>query len=377
MSTSGRRTQTTDATAGADAPSVPRPAAGRSVTILDVAERAGVSKTTASDALSGSGRVSAATRSRISAVAAELGYVPNTAARHLRRGRVGSIGLYIPRRVMSLTFYMELAFAAARRAQEHDMDLTLLAQTPRATGALQLRSDALIIVEPLADDPVAANLLSANVPIVTAGGPRGATPAPVGVLHSDFVTVTHQLLDHLRDAGADRIAYIAPEHFLSEWAMLTRATYEQWCRDHGRTPHVRGVPTTYTPKEVGDAVHDLLTGCPDIDALVCGPDGTALSTLPVLQNMGRRVGQDILLAACVDSPSLQLSNPPITAIDLNPANYGIAAVDLLVDFLDGSAAPPLERPNPADLHVRASTSSSALPAARARRTGPPDPARSR
>jgi DNA-binding LacI/PurR family transcriptional regulator len=54
------------------------------VTILTVAREAGVSKTTASDALRGSGRVSEATRETVAQVARRLGYAPNGSARHLR-----------------------------------------------------------------------------------------------------------------------------------------------------------------------------------------------------------------------------------------------------------------------------------------------------
>src|SRR5690606_4057374 len=56
----------------------------RPITLLDVARAAGVSKTTVSDALSGRGRLPAATRERVSAVARELGYVANRSARNLR-----------------------------------------------------------------------------------------------------------------------------------------------------------------------------------------------------------------------------------------------------------------------------------------------------
>lgn len=330
---------------------------GRPVTIIDVARRAGVSKTTASDALSGTGRVSQATRARIAAAAAELGYVPNSAARYLRRGQVGAIGLYIPRQVMGLTFYMEFAFAAARRAQEYQIDLTLLAAGPHADEAVPLRVDGLVIIDPMPDDPVTTALLAAKIPVVTVGGPRTPTPAPVGVVRGDYAAITHRLLDHLREAGATRPAHIAPDTaFQSEWAVLTRSAYEQWCRRHGITPHVRTVATDATPDTVSQVVRDLFTDHPATDALVCAPDGTAICALNTLHSLGRRVGDDVLLAACVDNASLQLCDPPITAIDLNPRHYGTVSVDLLIDFLTGAEQPPLERPHPIDLLIRPSTS---------------------
>ncbi|WP_066039938.1 LacI family DNA-binding transcriptional regulator [Herbiconiux solani] len=63
-------------------------------TLLDVAQRAGVSRSTASLAFSGAGPVSAATRDRVMAAAAELGYSgPDPRARSLRQGRSGVVGI--------------------------------------------------------------------------------------------------------------------------------------------------------------------------------------------------------------------------------------------------------------------------------------------
>ncbi|MEV7893513.1 LacI family DNA-binding transcriptional regulator, partial [Streptomyces cyaneofuscatus] len=78
----------------------------RTVTLLDVARTAGVSKSTASDALQGSGRVAEATRDRVRAVAEELGYRPNSAARRLRRSSTGAIGLHLPQTATRLDYYM-------------------------------------------------------------------------------------------------------------------------------------------------------------------------------------------------------------------------------------------------------------------------------
>ena len=64
------------------------------VTLIDVARAANVSRTTASAALGGHGRISAETRAHVEAVAARLGYVANPAARHLQGGRKGAIALY-------------------------------------------------------------------------------------------------------------------------------------------------------------------------------------------------------------------------------------------------------------------------------------------
>ena len=64
-------------------------AAGRRVSIKDVAREAGVSVTTVSHALNGKGRLNPDTRERVRSVARQLGYTPNPAARSLVSGRTG------------------------------------------------------------------------------------------------------------------------------------------------------------------------------------------------------------------------------------------------------------------------------------------------
>ncbi|HXA59736.1 MAG TPA: hypothetical protein VNW94_11290, partial [Streptosporangiaceae bacterium] len=72
------------------------------------------------------------------------------------------------------------------------------------------------------------------------------------------------------------------------------------------------------------------------------------------------------LASCVASPSLEMCDPPITAIDLRPRAYGAGAAELLTDILSADAAhgepgAPIERLHPIDLRIRPSTSSFAAP----------------
>ena len=83
----------------------------RRPTIADIARRAGVTKAAVSFALNGQPGVSAATRERILAIAAEIGFEPSSAARALSDGRAGAFGLIIDRPARTLgseTFFMQL-----------------------------------------------------------------------------------------------------------------------------------------------------------------------------------------------------------------------------------------------------------------------------
>ncbi|MEU3574619.1 LacI family DNA-binding transcriptional regulator, partial [Kitasatospora sp. NPDC036755] len=156
----------------------------RSVTLIDVARAAGVSKSTASNALGGSGRVAEATRERIREVARELGYRPNSAARSLRRSSTGAIGLHLPRTATRLDYYMNLAFGAVERAREDGLDLVLLAPGTAAGGGLASRVDGLLVIDPELDDRAVPELLNAGVPVVTGERHLGGGAAPAGSVMS-------------------------------------------------------------------------------------------------------------------------------------------------------------------------------------------------
>src|SRR3954469_5083956 len=138
----------------------------RTMTILDIARAAGVSRTTASAALGGAGRVSEATRERVRAVAAQLGYVANPTARHLQAGRTGAVGIYVPENLFAFSFYMGFVFGAAEACRDEAFALTLIPASPEAGKPAVGHMDGVIVVDPIAGDPVVRSLLESGVPVV-------------------------------------------------------------------------------------------------------------------------------------------------------------------------------------------------------------------
>src|SRR5271154_1354586 len=102
--------------------------------IGEIAQRAGVSRSTVSYALSGKRTVSADTRRRIQEVIDELGYRPNAAARALKEGRSRTIGLVIPPAARRLT-YMQLEFVASVLEAAARADLDVLVSSSGAAGS--------------------------------------------------------------------------------------------------------------------------------------------------------------------------------------------------------------------------------------------------
>ncbi|MFG2764654.1 LacI family DNA-binding transcriptional regulator [Streptomyces rubiginosohelvolus] len=347
----------------------------RTVTLLDVARAAGVSKSTVSDALQGSGRVAEATRDRVRAVAQELGYRPNSAARRLRRASTGAVGLHLPATATRLDYYMNLAFGAVERAQEDGLDMVLLAPSGAAGGRIASRVDGLLVIDPEAGDSAVPGLLDAGVPVVTGERYLGPATGPSAAVVCDNAASLTALLDHVTERGARRPAVLAPSGS-SAWATALRATARSWGLAHGVAVVLRTVPFAATPAETEETTRALLTADPAVDAVICAPDGSAPGVLRAAAALGRKVGTaggggaatgppeiarpagpGLLVAACVDGPATRGTEPPVTAVDLRPAAYGRACAELLCDILADRAAPDTVRRHAWSLETRASTGS--------------------
>ncbi|WP_053849834.1 LacI family DNA-binding transcriptional regulator [Streptomyces sp. NRRL B-24085] len=328
----------------------PRPPTGPAApaTIADVARGAGVSKTTASDALRGHGRVSDATRRAVLDAAHRLGYTPNRSARSLRTSVTDTVALHIPEFLTSAEYYMSFVFGVAEQAARSGLNVTLV-----SAGRLP-QADGLILCDPMPDNPVVDELMNAGLPVVTAERYGGDTQ-PAGVIWSDHETALTELLDHLRTRGARRPAFVASDT-TADWALTLQRTYARWCAGHGIRPLLRKAPFGASPEVLRAVVGELLADAPGTDAIVCAADGAAAAVLPEIRSAGRVVGEDLLLASCVDSLAMRTAEPPITAIDLRPRHMGAECVRLLCGILAGEVPDGTARTVAIDVRVRASTS---------------------
>lgn len=179
------------------------------VTIKDVAERAGVSRTTVSHALNGKGNLSATTIERVRAVATELGYQPNVVARGLRQARLGVLSLVIrPLDTLDtanpegVDYFLRFTGAAALTALDHGYGLLLVSDPTRPDApSSALAADGVIVDAPVEDDPLVELLSRRRIPYVLVGVDPAIGPDVPAVAH-DGLRDTARILDHLRAGGA-------------------------------------------------------------------------------------------------------------------------------------------------------------------------------
>ncbi|SEE81341.1 LacI family DNA-binding transcriptional regulator [Ruania alba] len=176
-------------------------------TLLDVAARAGVSKSTASRALGHPQLVAPATVDRVLAAAMELGFVPNRAARELARGRTGVIALVVP--TLTNTFFTPIIGGAQVRASEDDLQVTVAVNelaTPEDLlryQRLAQQVDGVVVVAPRCTDETLRSAAAVR-PTVLVDRELEGTDSVV----ADTATAFVELLRALAEAGHRQVAFL-------------------------------------------------------------------------------------------------------------------------------------------------------------------------
>lgn len=330
-------------------------APGRTVKLEDVAREAGVSAATVSHALSGKGRLPEATRTRVREVARRMGYSPNPAARRLAGGRSGLIAVAfslsgaLPVALTDVDYFSQAIHAATEQALQRDYALVVAPPTPQTAVWSRIPLDGVVVFDPVAGDPVLAELRARGVPLVLSGrDPAGGDDYCVD---NDHIAGTRAVLDHLTDRGARRIAMLAGEP-VDAFNADGLAAYRTWCEERGTVPVAQAVPVGHMAElEWPDR---LLAGEDPPDAVYANTEVLGLATLHAARRRNLEIPGDLMLVVAADREPVG-AGLTITTLGLEPARTAAEAIDMLVELIEGR--PPAERLRliPTTLVPRAST----------------------
>jgi len=311
----------------------------QSPTIRDVARVAGVSVTTVSDVVNDKGRVDPQTRERVRQAVTEVGWRPRRSARALRSGQSRVFALCFPRHdrgvgdwLLNADYDMQLVVGCAAAAVDSGRQL-LLAPRPRDIADLtDLDVDGVILADPQEGDPAVTVLNRAGIPVVTIE--RDLRRTDGWWVEGDSAASTRRVLDHFVEQGARTIAMLTSD---APWAWFedTSAAYLEWCEERGMRPLLRLIDVDNSRRSAADATRALLSSRQAPDAIFVIPRHAPLGVLDAAAELGRSVPGDLLVAAGMDSQTLAVSSPPVTAVDLRPLETARAAVRLLERRVDG------------------------------------------
>jgi DNA-binding LacI/PurR family transcriptional regulator len=334
-------------------------------TIADIAQRAGVTKAAVSFALNGQPGVSAATRERILAIAREIGFQPNSAARALTAGKAEAFGLIIDRPARTLgiePFFMQLVSGIqAELARQHITLLFTMAEDQDDEIEMyrrwwaQRRVDGVFIVDLQVNDRRIAVLRELHMPAVVLGAPRGAGGLPA-VWQDDRAGV-ETVVGYLAGLGHRRVARVGG--FARYWhSKLRSEAFAEVAAGAGL--EAVSVEADYTAEHGAEATRGLLGSAEPPTAIVYDNDVMAAAGLGVAQRMGIGVPSGLSIVSWDDSALCELIHPAVTALRRDIAAAGTQAARMLQEMAAGSRPADYQEAVPV-LEVRESSGPAGVP----------------
>lgn len=305
-------------------------------TLEQVAALAGVGRGTASRVVNGSDHVSEQSRQRVLAAVAELGYVPNHAARTLKTRRTDTVALVIAEdeeRIFSEPFFAEVVRSISRAVDDASRRLVLtLVHGDQQAERLSLflspqHVDGVIMLSMHDGLTLPREVTARGLPVVVSGRTNLAGSAYVDV---DNLGGAISAVEHLASTGRRVIATVTgPQDMVSGRDRL---------EGYRLALHSAGFDHEDSLVEAGDfseasgfaAVSALLDRRPDIDAIFAANDPMALGVLRALRGRGLKVPGDVAVVGFDGSSLSATSDPPLTTVAQPLAALGAALTDVLM-----------------------------------------------
>ena len=283
----------------------PRP---KRVTLRDIAEVAGVHIMTVSDALNNTRSVAPATRARVKEIAAQMNYVPNSAARALVTGKTGMV--VVLSGILSEPYYANIVHHLEDHISNAGLHMLVMRSHKEIEGVVNasiavdgiIAVDRALLVEELKSLP--------KVPCVSIG-----THAVPGVdnITIDLSQSVAQGLRLMLDAGRQRIAYLVTTDSMKDDKEVRARVYRATMEAANRTPEWInvGADEIYV---IEQRLREYIerNGAPD--ALFCQNDETAMCAFHVVKSLGYAVPDDLLLLGCDGQLHMKYFEPPLSTI---------------------------------------------------------------
>lgn len=314
------------------------------VTSQDVADAAGVSRTTVSLVLNNvpGVQISEETRQKVFKVARQLGYVPDAAARALVSGRAQIIGLLLIRRASHIAsdgFLNQILDGLLEDIHRSDMRLLFDIVEPEQQKEAYLNLarakhiDGIILFGPRFDDEALEALEKDRVPVVLIGQLPGSNIHSVDI---DNFNASRKAVEHLIRLSHNQIACITNASLTYTAAADRLAGYSKALED-------AGIPMDENLIRYGDfsessgfkQMHSLLESAADFTAAFVASDEVAIGAKAAIRERGLRIPHDIALVGFDDLPIARYLDPPLTTVSVPALELARQASGMLINSLQG------------------------------------------
>lgn len=331
---------------------------GRRATIRDVAELAGVSKSTVSLVLHDSPLVRAETKAAVADAIRELNYVRNRAAAALRSAKSGRIGIVV--NDLATPFVTDFVVAAQAALMQRGIAAIVAsagedAEAEDRAVRLALEHDISgLLIAPCHGSglPVFDTILAAGIPAMQVLRQGDSRLEKLPFQSMDYAIGSHLATQHLLDQGLRRIAFVGG-HTGHQIAWERASGYRDIMQVHGERPlHLQGDASRAFGRE---AMQKITRDHPDTQAAICIDDRVALGMLEAAGAAGRTIGRDFYLVGFDDIPECQLADPPLSSVRCDVATLAQRSVDALMSWIDTGNRPDEITRQPVQLQARASS----------------------
>lgn len=309
----------------------------------DIAKALGVSKTTVSRAISGTGRVSKATRERVLSYVAQTGFVPNAAANNLATTRTRNIAYSMPLgdQAVASNYFLECLFGVSKVATEAGYHVVVVDDNMDALchAAASHKVDGLVLSIFNHGDEAMQRLIGYHLPLVL----TGQCDVP-GVVQIGYDAV---------EAYAEMTQYVIDEWSMPLGLLLTSEEFQ------ANKSRARGFRTGLQRRGIMEADicaniwtrEDIIAALRHfhsrgIRGIICGDDSVCMDLLPILESLKdstdtalRDMARGSRLASFHSNRFLRSFHPEIPTVDVPPEEMGQTAARMAIRQIERGDSP--------------------------------------
>jgi len=321
----------------------------RRVTIADVAEKAGVSKTAVSFAFNSPDRLNTATANRILDIATALGYRPDPVARMLSQRRTAAIGVLTPQAlsvIFTNPFFAAFSAGIAGVAEEQGYGLHFISPLHGSLSNAIHRAtvDGVVAIGLTDDHPEIDEIRRAGLPMVLVDSNTAGEVASVDIDDEGGARLAAQ---HVIDLGHREVAILAidgpqPAGGDDEGVVARRLRgYRETLAAAGIDIPDDAIATATASIDGGRSAFDQVwTAGHRPTAILAMSDGLAIGAMQAIRERGQSVPGDVTVVGFDDVDLAASTDPPLTTVHQPVRAKGETAVRLLLSVIEGRDATP-------------------------------------
>lgn len=334
-----------------------------SITIVDVARRAGVTVSTVSYTLSGKRPVSEQARARVLQAIEELNYQPHVLGQALRSKRTHTVGVLYPAAAAGLSsLQLEFIEGASAVTTERNYGLYLWSGQDQDQAVLQMMKrgfiEGVILMEIRMKDPRIAFMKERDYPFVMIGHGHDNSPENDGTsfVDLDFPAALRTSVEHLAGLGHQDVAFLnigTAMYRGAAYAIRATQSFEQSIARLGL--HGQTYPCPPDPQKGYELVRSILEERPALTGIITINSWVVGSILRAVQERGLRIPEDFSVVTMLPSHLAEMMHPAMTSIDFPYQDLGRLAAEMLIRQLDEPHTLPAQTLLQVPLTIRKST----------------------